>query len=266
MNANEMIELSIKSSLDGSMEPCLFDCPANAAGAPLLVGLHTWSFDRFNQVKAMLPLCRERGWALLLPEFRGPNTIGNPRARQACAARLARQDVLDAVDRVCADYPLDPGKIMVLGGSGGGHMALMMVAYAPQRWRAVSAWVPITDLAAWLWEKPADSAYGKGIQACCGGAPGDSPAVDAEYRDRSPLTHVQALREVNLSVHHGRFDRSVPYTHTLRLALELEKLQAPRFFFEIFDGAHELRYDTAFRWLEKTLAAPAGQPSEKLTR
>lgn len=63
-----------------------------------MVGLHTWSYNRFNQLSAMLPLCRERGWALLLPEFRGPNLKNNPRVRQACASEVARRDILDAVE------------------------------------------------------------------------------------------------------------------------------------------------------------------------
>ncbi len=261
----QMNEIHVKSSLDDSSQPSLFEFPAGVENAPLLVGLHTWSFDRFNQVGKMLPLCRERGWALLLPEFRGPNTAANPRAREACASRLARQDVLDAVEHVASAYPVDRSRIMALGGSGGGHMALMMAACAPKLWRAVSAWVPITDLAAWLDAKGQESTYGKGIMACCGGTPGDSPAIAAEYRERSPINHVPALREATLSVHHGRHDRSVPYTHTFNLALAMEKAGAPRFYFDIFDGGHELRYDAAFRWLEKTLADPAGQPSGKLT-
>ena len=92
----DMAEIEVISTLDGSKEKCLYLAPpAGAKPAPLLVGLHTWSFDRFNQADKMGPRCSARGWALVLPEFRGANKADNPRARQACASRLSMQDVLD---------------------------------------------------------------------------------------------------------------------------------------------------------------------------
>ena len=242
-----MQELDIASSFDGSREKSLFDFPEGNAKAPLLVGLHTWSADRFNQVDAMLPLCRDRGWALLLPEFRGPNLVTNPRATEACGSRLAKQDILDALDFVVSEYPLDPECVFLMGGSGGGHMALMMAAHSPERWRAISAWVPVTDLTAWHGQNPN---YAPHVAACCGGEPGAGPEVDREYRDRSPLSHAAEMVSANLSVHHGRYDHSVPYTQTWNLALELERLGADRCFFDIFDGGHEIRYDVAFRWFD----------------
>jgi len=245
-----MTELSITSTLDGSSEKSLFDFPNGNTGVPLVVGLHTWSYNRFNQVEQMLPYCRERGWALLLPEFRGPNLVSNPRARLACASAHARQDILDAVEKVTAEYPIDMDKIFLLGGSGGGHMALMMAALAPGMWKGVSAWVPITDLAAWHGENPD---YAPHVAACCGGSPGSGPEADREYRDRSPLTYVRGLASVNLSLHHGRFDPVVHYRHSWRLARELEKQGAERFFFEIFDGGHDLHYERAFHWFDMLL-------------
>ncbi len=262
-----MVEMHIKSSHDGSLEPALLEMPVKAGNVPLLVGLHTWSHDRFNQAEAMLPFCRERGWALLLPEFRGANKAGNPRAREACASVLARQDILDAVDFIQNKYSVDPAKIMILGGSGGGHMALMMAACAPARWLAVSSWVPITDLVTWYGEtsKSVNSGYAKDLIACCGGAPGDSPAADQEYRDRSPLTYVKEICNARIAVHHGRYDKNVPYTHSWRLAVELEKLQAQRFFFEVFDGGHELRYPVAFNWFDSLLGEER-RSSSRLTK
>jgi dipeptidyl aminopeptidase/acylaminoacyl peptidase len=251
----EMREIETVSTLDGSREPSLLYLPDREGPVPLLVGLHTWSADRFNQAGPMLPFCRERGWALLLPEFRGPNLTSNPRAAQACASRLARRDILDAVDLVRGEAAIDPGAIFLLGGSGGGHMALMMAAEAPGRWRAVSSWVPITDLAAWHAQNPR---YAPHVEACCGGPPGAGEAADREYRERSPLFRAKEMAAANLAVHHGRFDRSVPYGHTTALIGELERLGAERFYFEVFDGGHEIRYDAAFRWFERQLSSGAG--------
>jgi dipeptidyl aminopeptidase/acylaminoacyl peptidase len=164
-----MEELQVVSTLDGASEQALYHHPQRSGKVPLVVGLHTWSHDRFNQVENMLPLCGERGWALLLPEFRGPNLSTNPRARQACASPCAKQDIFDALDMVINERSIDTERIFLLGGSGGGHMALMIAGNAPLRWRGVSVWVPITDLAAWHGE---NVDYAPHIAACVGGGTG----------------------------------------------------------------------------------------------
>jgi dipeptidyl aminopeptidase/acylaminoacyl peptidase len=253
---DDILELSVVSSLDGSAEKALFHFPEAGKNVPLLVGLHTWSYDRFNQLEQMLPYCREKGWALLLPEFRGPNLSSNPRAGQACASAFAKQDILDAVHMVLSDFDVDLEKIFLLGGSGGGHMALLTAAGTPQLWKGVSSWVPITDLAAWHGE---NTGYAPHIAACCGGNPGSGADVDREYLERSPLNFVKELAAVNLSLHHGRYDPVVSYSHSWKLALELEQTGAENFFFEIFSGSHEIRYDTAFRWFEALLQDSGGE-------
>ncbi|OGV51544.1 MAG: hypothetical protein A2017_01875 [Lentisphaerae bacterium GWF2_44_16] len=247
MNNDKMVELEVASTVDGSKEKNIFYMPEGGKNIPLLVGLHTWSCDRFNQVDRMLPFCIERNWALLLPEFRGPNLSRNPRAKEACASKLAKQDIVDAVNYVKKSFSVDTNKILLLGASGGGHMALMMAAYSPDIWKAVSSWVPVTDIAIWHGHNPG---YREHAEACCGGVPGASPEVDREYRERSPAFLADKLTGVNLSVHHGRFDKSVSYRETWKLAQEIEALKPEHFFFELFDGGHELRYDVAFKWLD----------------
>ena len=243
----EMREHTFESSLDGSREPFLLYQPEGKGRRPLVVGLHTWSCDRFNQVDGMLPLCRDRGWGLLLPEFRGPNLTSNPRAPQACSSPRARQDVLDSLEVVLDMGGFDSECVFLLGASGGGHMALMMGGHAPGRWRGVSSWVPITDLAVWHGE---NAGYAPHVAACCGGPPGSSPEVDEAYRERSPIHLAAQLASANLFVHHGRFDTSVPYTHTTRMVEAIEAHQPQHLYYEIFDGGHEIRYDVAFRWLD----------------
>jgi hypothetical protein len=57
------------------------------------------------------------------------------------------------------------------------------------------------------------------IEACCGGAPGASAAVDAEYHARSSLFHLHQVGDLPLDLNAGVHDGhtgSVPVHHTLR--------------------------------------------------
>ena len=101
MNNNAFLqtEILVKSSLDGTMQPSLFFA-AKEKNRPLLVGLHTWSADRFNQIDNMLPFAKENDFNLLLPEFRGSNLESNSQADKACGSEFAKQDIKDAIDYV----------------------------------------------------------------------------------------------------------------------------------------------------------------------
>ena len=102
----EQTELLIPSTLDGSLQPSLF-YRASKPNRPVLVGLHTWSFDRFNQINNMLPFAKEHDFNLLLPEFRGKNRKENPNCTQACGSLLAKQDIKDAIDYLIANESVD---------------------------------------------------------------------------------------------------------------------------------------------------------------
>ena len=241
-----MKELNIVSSFDQTRQPSLFFQADGQQARPLLVGLHTWSFDRFNQVENMLPYAQKLNWNLLLPEFRGANLRDNPNCREACGSSAARQDILDAIDYVAERYPIDRENILLLGLSGGGHMALLTAALAPNRFKAVASFVPITDLEAWYYEKQ-NTIYQTAIAACCGGLP-EGPHLE-EYRDRSPIHYVDDLAKANLKLFHGKFDDVVPVAHSIRLYLEIaNKYPDARTFLDIFDGGHVINMDTAVNW------------------
>ena len=207
--------ITVPSSIDGADQRCEF-VPANKAGdRPLLVFLHPWShhFDTFD-ISAWRDEAAARHWHFLAPDFRGPNM-----RPEACGSRLARQDILDAVDCVLARHPVDENRVYLAGSSGGGHMAMVMAAHAPGRWAAVSAWCGISDLAAWHREtKAAGRKYWKDIEGAVGGAPGASAETDRALRYRSPVFHLQAARglpvDFNAGVHDGHTG-SVPIHHTI---------------------------------------------------
>ena len=55
----EQTEILVRSTIDGSMQPSLFYKSESKDKRPLLVGLHTWSNDRFNQIENMVPIAEK---------------------------------------------------------------------------------------------------------------------------------------------------------------------------------------------------------------
>ena len=231
-------EIFVRSTIDGSCQPSLF-YRASTPGRPLFVGLHTWSFDRFNQINNMLPYAEELDFNLLLPEFRGPNLASNPKALDACGSRIARQDIKDAIDCVIENEGVDRENVFLLGLSGGGHMALMMAGYCPEYFKAIGAFVPITNLAKWTEQNPN---YKPHVVACCG--------TEEEMLDRSPISYIDEIAKSNLKIFHGKYDSCVPVTQSVELYdAVFKKYPRARVFLDIFDGGHEIDMKSAMYWL-----------------
>lgn len=234
-----MEEIRIRSTADGTMQPSLWRKAASPEKRPLLVGLHTWSYDRFNQVEILLPWAEKYDLNLILPEFRGPNLAENPDRALACGSVCAIQDIRDAVDWAVREEGADPGEVYLYGASGGGHMALMMAGFCPEVFTAIAAFVPITDLKQWAEENPH---YRPHILACCGGS-------EEEMAKRSPISYIDRIAEANVRIFHGKYDPSVPYTHSTRLFRAVsERYPLSRVFLDIFAGGHEADEEAAFTW------------------
>ena len=234
----EYVEFFVKSKLDGTDQPSLF-FKAEEKGRPLIVGLHTWSYERHNQIAKLLPLAKKLNFNLLLPEFRGPNLVSNPRATEACASELAMRDIKDAIDYVINNEGVDAENIFLLGLSGGGHMALMMAGYIPEYFKAVGAFVPICDLEEWCDE---NRNYAPHVRVCCA----DSTK---EMKKRSPISCIDGIARANVKIFHGKFDPVVPVFQSERLYSEIRaRYPDARVFFDVFDGGHEIDLNAAEYW------------------
>jgi pimeloyl-ACP methyl ester carboxylesterase len=206
------------SRADGSNQGAWFYAPPGGGGpSPLLVALHPWSSDQDAYHRACALWCIDNGWAALAPDFRGAND-----KPAACASQLVVEDILSAVAWARGRSAVDPRRVYLVGTSGGGHAALLMAGRAPRVWAGVSAWAPISDLAAWHRQQSEATGpkggYAAAIEKCCDGAPGASPAVDEEYRKRSPLTWLPGARGLALDINAGIRDGhegSVPVSHSL---------------------------------------------------
>lgn len=203
--------VEIRSSVDGSLQPSYLSLPTpTAAPAPLMVMLHTWSFDAEQRDSTVEREARDRGWLLLAPNFRGPNN--HP---EACGSDVSQQDILDAVAWTRQHYQVDDRRIYLLGMSGGGYMTMLMAARHPDPWAAASAWVGISDFRDWYVVHQADE-YGAMVRSCFGGGPEISASTAAAFRARSPLTYLHEHWPVPLDLAAGRFDSTVAFSQTLR--------------------------------------------------
>lgn len=189
----------VRSTLDGAKQPCVFIPAVGSGPRPLLVYLHPWRHGYDTDSRRWQAEARARDWHFIAPHFRGPN-----KRPEACASKLARRDVIDAVNFVKENHAVDLQRIYAGGVSGGAHMALVMAAEAPELWAGVSAWCAVTDLATFYKEcvEQGSKAY-RHIVKVCGGAPGSSAKVDEELRFRSPLFHMAKAKDVPLDINHG---------------------------------------------------------------
>ncbi|HBO45464.1 MAG TPA: prolyl oligopeptidase [Planctomycetaceae bacterium] len=184
--------------------------------APLLVFLHSWSTDYTEDYSEWVDEAVKRDWIYLQPNFRGPN-----KRPEACGSKLARQDILDAIDHIMATRKVDASRVYLAGVSGGGHMSLLMAGHHPGRFSAVSAWVGLGDIGEWYrfqTRSGVPSRYAKMIVASLGGAPGASKEIDARYRDRSPVFHLHRIGDLPIDLSAGVRDGKegeVPIHQTL---------------------------------------------------
>lgn len=219
----ERLKVNVTSTVDQTEQPNYVNLPDNFNSSgepvPLLVSLHSWSGDLEQRNQPLERLANERGWIVLQPNFRGRND--HP---EACGSELAQQDILDAIEWVKSKYPIDACRIYLSGNSGGGHMTMMMVGRHPKIWAAASAWVGISDLAAWHEKHAAeDDGYGQMMRKVCGGKPGDSEEVDRQYQIRSPLTYLHQAVGVPLDIAAGVHDG---YTGSVLTRHSLEAFNA----------------------------------------
>ena len=241
--------VKIRSTLDGTEQPCYFWAPerAKTEPVPLVVGLHTWS-GNYKHVSHYGPVsgyAQKLGWAFVGPDFRGAND-----KPVACGSDYAVQDIVDAVNFAKGKVKIDPSRIYIIGGSGGGHMTLLMLGRHPELFAAGAAFCPITDLARWhsdsLEEHPGrEKNYARMLEKSCGGTPSERPW---EYVLRSPLTWLGRARDAGLPVYictgiHDGWRGSVPVGHSVRAYNALA------------DAADRVS-ETDMSFMEKNQAAP----------
>lgn len=282
-------EILYPCKIDRSMQGAQFFRAEGSAPRPLVVCLHTWSYDHHQETyQRLAELAQMKNWHMIFPKFRGPNW--NP---EACGSELVVSDLEDAVAYMKNTVPVDPAHVYLTGGSGGGHCSLLMAGRRPDLWTAVSAWCPISDIALWHTQsRLRKNGYADHIESACGGNPAESAGALQEARKRSPLTWlVNAAGTVPVDIGTGIHDGhtgSVPVGQAIRaynilaapkdriseedIAFIEEKEQVPPHLtaqegdpsygrkihlrkqsrcvrLTLFEGGHDMLPEPAFEWL-----------------
>jgi dienelactone hydrolase len=192
--------IHIPSSADGKQQPALWYDSGSARAKPLLITLHSWSFDYTQPVSIPFGLWAvQNDWVFIHPDYRGK--YNNP---EATASELAIQDILDAREYAIQHANIDPERIYLTGFSGGAMTALIMAGRYPDLWTAVSAWVPIYNLNDWYWysaSKYPERHYVGNIADSCGGIPRPGSAAAKECLKRSPVPYLKNARDKGVRIY-----------------------------------------------------------------
>ncbi|MEM7165172.1 MAG: alpha/beta hydrolase [Planctomycetota bacterium] len=165
---------------------------------------------------------------------------------------------IDDVDRALSflraragEYGIDRDRIVLLGRSAGGQIALT-AAYraASPGIRGVVGFYAPTDMV-WSWEHSLDTTFIDGrrvVESYMGGSPDNLPG---RYRDASPLALANETSPATLLFHGGR-DTLVSPQQSQRLATRLAELGVPHLLVAIPGATHA--FDVGF-------SGPMGQVS-----
>jgi dipeptidyl aminopeptidase/acylaminoacyl peptidase len=144
----------------------------------------------------------------------------------------AKDALTKVIDRVVADYAIDPKRVHLMGTSMGAGSALAYAVNRPDRVRSVCAIMPMTDFAAWGRERPK---YGERLRVAYGGTPEERPQA---YDANSAVKNAGALAKIPVLLIHGTADKTVPVSHSENLAAILKAKDYPCTFVRVDGGAH----------------------------
>jgi acetyl esterase/lipase len=174
----------------------------------------------------------ELGLRVVAVQYRLSDVAAAPAAAEDCACAL------QWLYAHAAEYGIDPGRIVVSGGSAGGHLALLTAfggsgvecpsgAPARQRPAAVINYYGPTELVSIYRENKAS--LRRWIR--------DTDKPEELARRLSPLTWVRAGLPPVLTLH-GDADQTVPYDQATRLHAALDRAKVPNRLITVPGGNH----------------------------
>jgi dipeptidyl aminopeptidase/acylaminoacyl peptidase len=217
-----------------------------AKGRPAVVLPHggpssrdTWGFDWLAQFLVA------RGYAVIQPNYRGSSGYGEDFLGENAYRdwRVAMSDISASGQYLVTQGIADPNKLAILGWSYGGYAALQSASLESNRYKAVIAIAPVTDLAM-LRRDSAKFTDAKLTRDSIGKG-------DQHLKPGSPLQNASQIKAPVLLVHGDR-DINVSSRHSVEMAEALKKAGTPVEF---------IRHKELDHYLED-----AGARTEMLTR
>ena len=218
----KMTKTTYKSRKDGLEIPVFVFEPLQTRGPKghaALVWVHP--DIRGHLYEYYIPYVREavsRGYVVVAPEYRGSVGYGQAFYDAIDYGGSEVDDVVTAVDYIKSTLPeVDPARIGIIGWSHGGMITLLSITREPAMFKTAVAMVPVTN----LFQRLAYKSVARQHQAIdpanrYGGLPGDSPEVNAVYKDRSPIYQIDKL-QIPLLVHITRNDQDVNFEEAQQL-------------------------------------------------
>lgn len=177
----------------------------------------------------------ERGIALFEPNVRGSSGYGktfldldNGRLREDSV-----KDMASAIDWTATHPRLDPTRVVVMGGSYGGYMALAAATRLGDRIAGAYSMVGISNFVTFLENT---ESYRRDLRRSEYGDERD-PLMRQFLTDISPLSHTDAVNKP-LLVAQGRNDPRVPWTESEQMVRRLQARGAPVWYLLAGDEGH----------------------------
>ncbi|MCL6697850.1 S9 family peptidase [Sphingomonas sp. NSE70-1] len=208
---------------DGKMIPAYLTMSKDgpAKGRPAVVLPHggpsardSFGFDWLAQFLA------SRGYAVIQPNYRGSAGYGEEFLGENAFRdwKKAMSDISASAQYLVNQGIADAGKLAIVGWSYGGYAALQSATLEPDRYKAVVAIAPVTDLSL-LRRESDDYINGKVARDFIG-----SDSVN--LRQGSPLQNASRIKAPVLLVH-GDLDLNVRIAHSTKMADALQKAGTP---------------------------------------
>src|SRR5437773_4747822 len=218
--------------------------PKNLKGkAPLIVFVHGGVHGDFETSYAhIIRELMSEGYVVVAPEYRGSTGYGEELYNQIDYGGAEIDDVKSARDWAVENLASVDGKrVGIIGWSHGGYQTLMNILTWPDAYQVAYAGVPVSDLVQRMGYK--SQGYRDIFSEFIGK---EAEANVAEYRKRSPVNHVEALK-IPLLIHTNTNDEDVNVLEVEHL-IEALKAAGKKFEYKIYQnapGGHQInRIDT----------------------
>jgi dipeptidyl aminopeptidase/acylaminoacyl peptidase len=216
------------SSFDGELVPAFVYSPPGAGPFPAVIDVHGGptaqsrrDFSRFRQYLV------SKGFVVLVPNVRGSTGYGKTWTRRdnLDLGGGPLKDVVACKRYLVKEAHVAADKVVVMGGSYGGYMALAAATFTPDEFAANVDYFGVSDLKSLVESFPAYWATAASYIYKKFGDP-KNPADTAYQHDRSPIFFTDKIKRPLLVVQ-GDKDARVKADQSERIVAALKKRQVP---------------------------------------